>query len=270
MKTRAITGFLFIIVMLASVLLGAFTFTIFFYSLSLLSLNEFYRLIKKQNLNPQCLAGVLLASSIFLPVSLHFLKSSDLSNILFCIPLITIVFLAELFSKSKNPFNNISYTFLGIIYAVIPFCFFYALGFIDGIYNYHFPLGFLLLLWTNDTGAYLIGVKFGKNKLFERHSPKKTWEGFFGGMITSLLAAFILANNFLELSVLNWCVVSLIIVIFGTLGDLTESMLKRSLDAKDSGSILPGHGGILDRFDGLLLSAPIVFVYLFWLKFLIS
>lgn len=119
------------------------------------------------------------------------------------------------------------------------------------------------MLWANDTGAYLFGVKFGKNRLFERHSPKKSWEGFFGGMFTSLVASYLISMQFTEMSPLIWAGMSFLIVCFGTLGDLVESMLKRSLDAKDSGSFLPGHGGFLDRFDGLLIAAPVVYVYLY-------
>ena len=121
----------------------------------------------------------------------------------------------------------------------------------------------MLLLWASDTGAYLFGRKLGSHKLFERHSPKKTWEGFFGGMFTSLLVSFLISLCFTEISMLVWAGMAVLIVSFGTLGDLVESMLKRSLDAKDSGTLLPGHGGLLDRFDGLLIAAPVVFAYLY-------
>jgi phosphatidate cytidylyltransferase len=106
-------------------------------------------------------------------------------------------------------------------------------------------------------------MNFGKHRLFERHSPKKSWEGFLGGMFTSLLVAFLISLWFTEMSTLIWGGMAILIVCFGTLGDLVESMLKRSLDTKDSGSFLPGHGGFLDRFDGLLIAAPIVYVYLY-------
>lgn len=119
------------------------------------------------------------------------------------------------------------------------------------------------MLWASDTGAYLFGRKLGSHKLFERHSPKKTWEGFFGGVLTSVLVSFIISLFFKEIPFLVWGGMAVLIVSFGTLGDLVESMLKRSLDAKDSGSLLPGHGGLLDRFDGLLIAAPIVYAYLY-------
>jgi phosphatidate cytidylyltransferase len=264
MKTRAITGFFFVIVMLASVLTGAYTFTIFFLVLSVLCLNEFYTLVKSSDqIKPHKEWGILLAFSLFLPYCFHVLWGTPLSALLLAIPVVLLIYIYELFCHNPSPFNNLSYTFLGIIYSVLPFCFFYALAFRDGDFNFHYPLGFLLLLWASDTGAYLFGVKFGKNKLFERHSPKKSWEGFFGGMFISLVVSFLLSIFFNELSILNWASIALIVIVFGTIGDLTESMLKRSINVKDSGTMLPGHGGFLDRFDGLLFAAPMVFVYLY-------
>jgi phosphatidate cytidylyltransferase len=152
---------------------------------------------------------------------------------------------------------------MGIIYAIIPFTFFHALAYIGGSFNFHIPLAFLIMLWANDTGAYLSGYFFGRTKLFERHSPKKTWEGFIGGVLIAAVAAYILSIYYHELSWDKWVIMAILIGCFGTLGDLVESMFKRSINIKDSGGILPGHGGLLDRFDGLLLSAPIVYGYLY-------
>lgn len=264
MKTRAITGFFFVLVMLASVLLGEYTFTVFFVLLSILCLDEFYRLTKTDSVKPQRLSGILLGLTTFIPIGCYFLFRSELDYLFVAIPFLTTIFLAELYRTGKTPFHNIGYTLLGIVFAVVPFIFFYSMAFLSGDYNFHLPLGFMLLLWASDTGAYLFGVKLGKTKLFERHSPKKTWEGLGGGLFTSLLVAFILSTFYTEIEAVHWAVISLIIVVFGTFGDLTESMLKRSLNAKDSGSLLPGHGGLLDRFDGLLLAAPLVFVYLYF------
>lgn len=265
MKTRAITGFFFVVVMLASILFGSYFFTIFFLFLSLLATDEFYRLVRTV-VNPQRWMGYLLAASFFLPLANHYLNDGPLALLLISVPLMIIILVAELYRNLQHPFHNIAYTLLGVLFAAVPFGFFYALGFQNGEYSTHLPLAFLIMLWASDTGAYLFGSKLGKHKLFERHSPKKTWEGFFGGMLVSALAAFILSRYFEDLSVIGWIGMSMIIVIVGTWGDLVESMLKRSLSAKDSGSLLPGHGGVLDRFDGLLLSAPVVFVYLLLLR----
>ncbi|WP_407426942.1 phosphatidate cytidylyltransferase [Arcticibacter sp.] len=261
MKTRAITGFFFILIMLGSVLSGEKTFAVFFLILSLLCLDEFYRLVKTDVLSPQRIGGGLLGLSVVSSV-LYTLVNDDPRYLLLIVPLTAAVFICELYRKTNNPFQNIAFTFTGVIFTVVPFCFYAGIGFIEGIYNFHYSLGFLILLWSSDTGAYLFGRSLGKNKLFERHSPKKTWEGFFGGMIVSLLAAFILSTQFTGISYIHWAAVSLIIVIGGTLGDLCESMLKRSFHVKDSGNLLPGHGGVLDRFDGLFIAAPLVYVYL--------
>jgi len=125
-----------------------------------------------------------------------------------------------------------------------------------------FPVLYFFMLWANDTFAYLTGMKFGKHKLFERISPKKTWEGSAGGLIFTMILAVVFSVYFKFLTLPEWLGLAGIIVVFGTYGDLAESMLKRSMDCKDSGKFLPGHGGILDRFDSVLLSAPFVFVYL--------
>ena len=146
----------------------------------------------------------------------------------------------------------------------MPFCFFHALAYRTHTgFNYHLPLAFMLMLWANDTGAYLSGRWLGRTKLFERHSPKKTWEGFLGGIFHSAILAFIISHYYTELPWRTWVSVAIIIGVVGTTGDLVESMFKRSINIKDSGGILPGHGGLLDRFDGLLLACPAVFTYLY-------
>jgi len=273
MKTRAITGVLFVIVMVASTLLGPWIFAAFFLLISLFSLDEFYRIINISGGNSikgdktaavlaNRWAGLALSAVLFITLVLIHLRGVSFSVLLYNIPFITLVFWLELFRKQENPFSNVAFTFLGVIFAVLPFLFFFQLGFLEGSYNFQYPLGFLILLWASDTGAYLSGNAFGKTKLFERHSPKKTWEGFFGGLIISGIASFILSRFYIGIEAWQWLVSSIIIVVFGTYGDLTESMLKRSYNIKDSGNILPGHGGLLDRFDGLLLAAPLVYLFL--------
>lgn len=265
MKTRAITAFFFTIVMLGSMFLGAYTFTVFYLLLSLAALLEFFKLIKTAGIRPHSTIAVLTAAVIFSIIAAYHFLQFETKFLLVLIPLMFSVFISELYRKEKTPFANISYTFVGFMYVTAPFCFFYSLGFLSNSseYSFHLPLGFFLMLWASDTGAYLFGSKFGKTRLFERHSPKKSWEGFFGGMFTSLVVSYILSLFFTELTPLVWGGVAILIASFGTLGDLVESMLKRSLNAKDSGNILPGHGGLLDRFDGLLIAAPVVYAYLY-------
>lgn len=264
MKTRAITGFFFVLVMLASVLSGAYAFSIFFIVLSLFSLTEFYGLIGREKARPDRMGGILLGGAIFLAFAafnLHLVRSFIL---LLPIPFLAFIYIRELYQKNEQPFYNISLTFLGVIYAVVPFVFFFNLGFLGGDYQYYLPMSFLFMLWANDTGAYLVGMKLGKTKLFERHSPKKTWEGFIGGVLLSIVVGLILHQYYPNLNGWKWCTIAVIVSVFGTWGDLTESMLKRSFQVKDSGSLLPGHGGLLDRFDGLLLAAPLVYCFLRW------
>lgn len=263
MKTRAITGFFFVAIMLASLVNGPYIFTAFLGLLSFLCLNEFYTLVKSDNITPNRVAGLIGGLCIFGGNNLHYILNIDPKFLLISIPVLLSIFIAELYKKSEHPFNNIAYTCLGLVFSVSPFCFLFALGFITGKFDYHFPLGFLLLLWANDTGAYVVGLKFGKTKLFERHSPKKTWEGFFGGMLFTMAVSAVVYYYFPDINWKQWMTIAVLISCFGTMGDLIESMLKRNFNAKDSGNLLPGHGGLLDRFDGLLLAAPAVFVYLY-------
>lgn len=264
MKTRAITGFFFVIVMLASILLGQYVFGIFYLLLSAFALYEFYGLVKQSGIQPNIITGILNGVLIYAAFSFVHNLLPDAFKYVFVLSLtLSLIFFRELYKKSETPFTNIAYTIMGIIYAIIPFTFFHALGSLGNSFNFHVPLAFLIMLWSNDTGAYLSGYFFGRTKLFERHSPKKTWEGFIGGVLIAAVAGYIISNFYRELSWDKWVVMAILIGCFGTLGDLVESMFKRSINVKDSGGILPGHGGLLDRFDGLLLSAPIVYAYLY-------
>lgn len=265
MKTRAITAFFFTIVMLGSIFLGAYTFSAFYLILSIFALLEFYKMVSTVGILPQKKFGTFVGLTLFLSVVLYHLLALEFKYVLLSIPLFFGVFLTALYHKKEQPFTHIAYTFMGHIYVIVPFGFFYALGFLQGNeYVFHFPLAFLLMLWASDTGAYLFGRKLGKHKLFEVHSPKKTWEGFFGGVLISLAVAMVLASQFTTVQPLVWAGMAIIISCFGTMGDLVESMLKRSLGVKDSGTFLPGHGGLLDRFDGLLIAAPLVYVFLYF------
>lgn len=262
MRVRTITAFVFVAVMLAAVLVSAHLFTPFILLLSVCCVWEFYKLSSGLISPAGRILGVILSICVFSIVAAQqYGLIFSLSYLIWLIPMVPLVFIVELLGKSPKPFTSIGTAFLGMIYALLPFLFFLALAFIEGRYNYRIPLGFLLILWANDTGAYLSGRAFGRHKLFERISPKKTWEGLFGGILLALVLAFVVHRYFAVFTLPQWMAIAVIISVFGTLGDLVESMLKRSLNVKDSGNILPGHGGLLDRFDGLLIAAPLVYFY---------
>lgn len=179
------------------------------------------------------------------------------------------VFIAELYSASETPFRNIAYVLTGVIYIALPFSLTTEISFRNSQYDHRLLLSLFIFLWSNDVGAYCFGMMFGrkgKHKLFERISPKKSWEGFFGGIIAVLSAAFILSSVWGErygFAAVHWYVIALITSLLATFGDLTESMLKRSVNVKDSGKIMPGHGGILDRFDSALIAFPCALAYIY-------
>lgn len=262
MKKRAVTAFFFAVIMLASFFFGSAIFTFFYWLLSAACLLEFYRLLESEKRELTKGAGLFLGLMVYLMAMASVKEGFEANNLLLLFPIILFIYFQELYRKSELPFQNIAYTVLGPVYVVLPFCFFYALAFLSGDYSYQVPLGLLLLIWANDTGAYVTGVKFGKRRLFERHSPKKSWEGFAGGLLFSLLTGFLLSNYFKEINPTNWLIVAFICSVAGTYGDLSESMLKRSLGTKDSGGLLPGHGGLLDRFDSLFFAAPAVYLFL--------
>lgn len=262
MKTRAITGFFFIIVLIGAVLFGEYIFVPFFVIMAGMCAHEFYRMVSSESIKPLQTFGILSAVIMAGITGLVLLHILPINSLLVGILFVFAAYIATLFRKTSQPISDVAYTLFGLLYSAVPFCFFIALGFLKGSYNAYIPLGFLILLWTNDTGAYLAGRSFGRYKLFERISPNKTWEGFIGGVLLAVVVALNLARYFPELASLQWVIVALIIGVFGTLGDLVESMLKRNLGVKDSGNILPGHGGVLDRFDGLLMAAPLAYIFL--------
>lgn len=260
---RIIAALVGIPIVLGAILYNQWTYGILFLLITILTITEFYKLLKLDENLPLTFYGTLCGTFIFI---LTFLVESNhltFNYYYLIIPLLTITFFIKLFKKNdKKPFLNLGYTFLGIIYVAMPFALINELVLLDTGYEPQLILGCLFLLWGNDTGAYFAGRTLGKRKLFERISPKKTWEGFLGGAITTLIVAFILTKYFNCLLDWQWYGIAIIIFTTGTLGDLVESLFKRSIDIKDSGSIIPGHGGFMDRFDGLLLSIPFIVTFL--------
>lgn len=262
---RTLSGILFVVLIIGSILIHPYVFALVFATISAWSVYEFHSITNNQeNVEVVPATGMIGA---FLLFTLSFFDAS--TQYLFPIYslyglYIVVILVIELFKKKKNPIHNWAYFVLGQVIIAFPFA---LLNFIYnfGASNKLYVIAMFSIIWLNDTGAYLAGVSFGKHKMFKRVSPKKSWEGFIGGTLAAILAAYVLSLFIIEISLINWIIISLIIVCFGTFGDLMESLLKRTLEVKDSGNIMPGHGGFLDRFDSMLLAAPAYFVFLSFL-----
>ncbi len=263
---RTISGTLFVASIIGALIIGKVSFLIVYAAVLALSMYEFYNLALKARIKPQIFLGILIGLSIFIGSYLY--VAGLIEGILLSgfIPIIMSVFIFELYRNHRRPFHNIAFTYLGILYIAIPISLFNFIVFsstsINITYSYEILLGYFFLIWANDTGAYLFGVSIGKHRMFPRISPKKSWEGFFGGIIFTTIIAWAISHYFHNITFAHWFMIGIISAIAGVFGDLVESMYKRSLEVKDSGKFLPGHGGILDRFDSIYLSAPIVFAYL--------
>lgn len=271
---RGLTAIVFVAVMLAGLYFSKNSFLALFGLITILSLWEFFTIILKNESHDllRKTLGVGIGITPFLMAAFYHFEMIDNSAeflktcILLFLPFIFLLFIVELFTKSKNPFGNLGYLFLGLIYIGIPFTLVQFIAIEEGNYYPNIILGLLLLTWANDTGAYVIGSQIGKTKLFPRISPNKTWEGSLGGVGVSFLIAWLLSIYVTELSLMNWLVLATLVSIFASLGDLIESMLKRSLGVKDSGTIMPGHGGFLDRFDAFIFLLPFATSYLLLIR----
>jgi phosphatidate cytidylyltransferase len=265
---RTFTGIIYVALVTAGILVNSYTFLILFSLVIVLCLQEFYGLIgatKKASVNPyfNCLGGILLFGATF------FYTSGITGNTIFILYLLYLVaiFVSELYRKKEDPLKNLAYAFLGQIYITLPLTLLNILAFRTdsfGELQYHpiLILALFVFIWINDSGAYLVGVTIGKHRLFERISPKKSWEGFFGGLIFTALSSLAFYHFEPQIPYYHWIGIAIMVVIFGTWGDLIESLMKRTLGVKDSGSALPGHGGFLDRFDSLLLAVYGMFFYI--------
>jgi len=273
--TRSATGVVFVGVIIGAILWHPYAFGLLFLFITIVGLLEFYKLVGKEKVKPQKITGLALGIGLYCVSSPDafsillspFFTENDLGdfligfNILACLPvLLFVVFIIELFRKTETPFLNIAYTILGVVYIALPFMMLNAIASSD---NYKLlVLGFFLLIWANDSFAYAVGSLIGKHKLFERVSPKKTWEGTLGGVILCFVCAWLISIWFTDYTLTEWLIVAGICSVFGSMGDLIQSRLKRQYGVKDSGSIMPGHGGILDRFDGVLLATPFFYAFI--------
>jgi phosphatidate cytidylyltransferase len=265
---RTLTGAIFVIVVIGSVLMGPYTFAALFLIVNILGLAEFYSLLEKNGTRVQKFSGIFQGSFLLVIVFLHQANSLPIDFLFLSPALLLFLFANELFLDRPNPFSSIAYTLLGIIYISLSLSLFILIPFVasGGSYNSFILIGYFVILWTSDTAAYLVGSRFGKTRLMERISPKKSWEGVIGGIVCGLIAAYVLSNYYPQFTLLQWLLIAMVIMVTGIIGDLVESMFKRNIQVKDTGHILPGHGGILDRFDALIFSAPFVFITVYLLS----
>lgn len=243
---------------------GEVGFMGFFGFALLVGLHEFYGLVEKGGYKPQRLTGYLLGISLFVGNGLMTFYDFPARFLLFPLLCLFLILPIELYRKREHPFTNIAHGFLGIIYVAVPVTLLINVVHPSEEIGYDplFFVGFLMLILSSDSGAYLAGSAFGKHKLFERISPKKSWEGAIGGLLMSMAFA-VGFSYFLDfLNVWQWLGLSMVSVVAGIYGDLVESLLKRNVGAKDSGTLLPGHGGVLDRLDSIILATPFAFAYL--------
>jgi phosphatidate cytidylyltransferase len=260
---RLVTGILGSATIIFCVAFSDWTYFIVFFLVCLLSLLEFYRLAGVDGLFPEKMAGTFSGMLVFCLSFFIERGSISLRYYFVVFPLVACIYILKLYRKAeRKPFTNIAFTLLGVFYIAVPFALLNVAAFQRGTYNYQIIWGCLFILWASDTGAYFAGTYLGKRKLFARVSPKKTWEGTMGGSLLALIFAMGIAHYFTTLAVSQWLIICVIIIVGGTFGDLIESLFKRSIEIKDSGDTLPGHGGFLDRFDGLLISAPFIVAFL--------
>lgn len=252
---------------------GPLSFGILFAVISGLAIREFCTLVNQVE-GVQVNKRICILGGVFLFLCFFYYGINPVQTGIFIPYLALFIYLmvSELYLKKKNPLHNWAYAMLSQMYIALPFALLNILAFHSdqtnsiSSYNAILPLSIFLFNWVNDTGAYCTGMLFGKHRLFERISPKKSWEGSIGGGVFCILTSLAMGHFFPFLSLGAWIGLALTVVVFGTWGDLTESLLKRHLGIKDSGNLLPGHGGMLDRFDSAILAIPAAVVYLYVLS----
>lgn len=273
--TRAITGVLFVAVLVGCIF-HPLAFGILFTLIAALSVHEFANLVNQSGVVSINRTITGLGGAYLFMAVMTFCMGQEYGAGVFLpyLALLLYLMIAELYLKKENPIGNWAYSMLSQLYVALPFALLNVLAFHSNpaensvSYNPILPLSIFVFIWLSDTGAYLVGSLIGKHRLFERISPKKSWEGSVGGAVLSIASSLVFAHYFPIMSGGQWAGLAAVVVLFGTWGDLTESLMKRQLGIKDSGSILPGHGGLLDRFDSALMAIPAAVVYLYVLALL--
>lgn len=259
---RTISGVVFVAIVLSALFFGEYSFFGVFLIFMTGCLVEFYRLIHKMNSQPQMLLGVIIGVSFFAWVFCYSIDAVEFFTIYAFVALLIALFIIEIYRGYEKPIHNIAFTIMGLVYIVAPFSLLNFIVISNDTYNPKYLLAMLLMVWGNDTGAYLTGVSIGKHKMFPRISPKKSWEGFFGGVVFTAIVAFLISLYYTEVAMHHWFILGAIASVFAVFGDLLESMFKRAVGVKDSGKFMPGHGGLLDRFDAFIMVIPVTYVFL--------
>ncbi len=264
--TRTITGIVLVLVMLTAIMTSQYTYALLFMVILAAGIYEFNHLFKQSEIQPNRYFSYSVSLLLFVTTFLIATGIIEFKYFLGLLPFLLIIMAAELYRKKDKPVENIAVTIFSIIYLAIPLSMVNFLVFPEFLnensYTPKLLIALFSLIWIYDSGAYLVGVSIGKHRLFERISPKKSWEGAIGGTLIAITASYFISGIIPEIKLIHWIVLSILTVISATFGDLTESMFKRHFGIKDSGNILPGHGGVLDRFDSLFFAAPVVVMYL--------
>lgn len=258
--TRTLSALVYAVLFISAILFSAETYIGLLAIFATFCIWELSKIFKYKNIIPY----IILAYTVYM--SLHRENNNQNDFLLGCTLVGLVILLYFLISTKPITTEKFSQkVFLQVIYLVLPFYFLMNLPFIDNSYQPHIIIYIILIIWTNDSFAFLVGKNFGKRKLFEKVSPKKTVEGFIGGLVFSMITGYFIGLYSGIFSILDWVIIAIIVAIFGSLGDLVESKFKRQANIKDSGTIMPGHGGLLDRLDSLFFLAPFVYLYIHYI-----
>lgn len=265
--TRAGAGTIYILVILLGLLGGRFSFLVVFGAILGSGLFEFYRMVEKDTSHDiSKIFNILMGVTIFVSVFLYLEGIHTYLLPVFILAYFLILIASAIFLSRQDALHGIIYSVFGQVYITMPLSLLMFISYSPDMavskYNWAPVLALFVFLWVNDTAAYFIGSLIGKHKLIEHISPKKSIEGFIAGIVFTILASLIFDRLYPGFSTIFWMGLAVVIVLFGTLGDLFESLIKRTCNVKDAGTLIPGHGGILDRIDSLLVAVPAVYLYL--------
>ncbi len=264
--TRTIAGAVYVVILLFGILGGTYFFIPIFGLILVFALHEFYRMVEKNTPHTISKAfNIISGIVIFISAYLYITQVNSYIFGVVSLGYLLILFASAILLNRKDIFQTTIYSVFGQVYITLPLCLLMLIAYqftISNNYGFYLILAIFVFMWVNDTAAYLFGSLLGKHRLIERISPKKSIEGFIAGLLFAILAGYVFSYFYTNYTRFFWMGFALIAALFGTLGDLFESLIKRNYDVKDSGHLIPGHGGILDRIDSLLLAIPAVYLYL--------